>query len=68
MNNSVVRRKCEVCGSVIGVLGGTVSRDQSEHIADTVAKNHCGSSEWEVSKKAKKKKKKVDMSQYEELA
>lgn len=67
--SELMKSKCEVCGSVVGVLKKEGTNFEAKSVADKIAAMHCKSEngrKWDTSKSIKKRPK-VDMNEFSEL-
>ena len=67
--SEVMKAKCGLCGSVVGVLKREGTNSEAKSLAVKIAATHCKSEsgrEWDTSKSIKKRPK-VDMNEFSEL-
>ena len=67
--SELMRSKCRVCASVVGVVKREGTNSEAKSVADKIAATHCKSEsgrEWHTSNGIKKRPK-VDMNEFSEL-
>ena len=67
--SELMKSRCKVCGSTIGVLKREGTNNEAKSLAVKIAATHCKSEngrKWDTSKSIKKRTK-VDMNEFSEL-
>ena len=67
--SELMKSRCKVCGSTVGVLKRDGTNFEAKSVADKIADTHCKSEsgrEWSTSKSIKKRPK-VDINEFNEL-